>query len=272
MSKKGPKPVADVVAGARSAVDLARDLADRERQLRDLTEQALGFLEELAESRRQNRDRDRLADRSGELERAVADARQRLLRAGGCVVDPPEQGAKKTPLAVAFWGSESFADAAACTAFCTEVPVLWVGPPASVPAKGKAGNLQTVVHRDAHTEAQCWNLAMAATAAEYVLMLGPSTRLLREPPLPEAVPPNAAVLCPRIERNQSFEVGCVESDDLLRLRPRLVTGDRDGTALANQRCDGAARCQHPAQRTRSLPHNQHLARPSPLHARAVEGA
>ena len=227
MTKKGAKPTTDG-AGARSSVDLARDLADRERQLRDLTDQALGFLEDLAETRRLNADRDRLADRIGELERALADARQRLLHAGGCVLGPPEHGAKQAPLAVAFWGSETFADAAACSAFCSEVPVVWVGLPASVPAKATAGNLQTVVHRDAHTEAQCWNLAMAGTAAECVLLLGPGARLLREPSLPEAVPPNAAVLCPRIERNKSFEIGCEESDDVLRLSPRLVTGDSEG--------------------------------------------
>jgi len=227
MTKKGAKPTTDG-AGARSSVDLARDLADRERQLRDLTDQALGFLEDLAETRRLNADRDRLADRIGELERALADARQRLLHAGGCVLGPPEHGAKQAPLAVAFWGSETFADAAACSAFCSEVPVVWVGLPASVPAKATAGNLQTVVHRDAHTEAQCWNLAMAGTAAECVLLLGPGARLLRAPSLPEAVPPNAAVLCPRIERNKSFEIGCEESDDVLRLSPRLVTGDSEG--------------------------------------------
>src|SRR5262245_35852392 len=153
MTKKGAKPTADV-AGARSAVDLARHLADRERQLRDLTEQALGFLEELAESRRLNADRDQLAGRISELERALTDARQRLLHAGGCVVGPPERGTKKALLAVAFWGSEAYADAAACSAFCSEVPVVWVGLPTAVPGKGKAGTLQTVVHRDAHTEAQ----------------------------------------------------------------------------------------------------------------------
>jgi predicted nucleic acid-binding Zn-ribbon protein len=227
MTKKGAKPPTDG-AGSRSAVDLARDLADRERQLRDLTEQALGFLEELAESRRLNADRDQLAGRISELERALTDARQRLLHAGGCVVAPPERGAKKVPLAVAFWGSETYADAVACSALCSDVPVLWVGLPASVPQKGKAGALQTVVHRDAHTEAQCWNLAMAATAAECVLLLGPGARLLRQPSLRGALPPNAALLCPRIERNKSFEIGCEEGDDLLRLRPRLVTADGDG--------------------------------------------
>ena len=201
MTKKGEKPTTDV-AGARSAVDLARDLADRERQLRDLTEQALGFLEELAESRRLNAKREDLVTRIGELERALGDARQRLLHAGGCVVDPPGADAEKVPLAVAFWGSEAFADAAACSAFCSEVPVLWVGLPASVPGKSKPGKLRPVVHRDARSEAQCWNLAMAATAAEYVLLLGPGARLLHEPSPPEAMPSNAVVLCPRIERKK----------------------------------------------------------------------
>ncbi|HEU4419047.1 MAG TPA: hypothetical protein VFT55_08920 [Planctomycetota bacterium] len=224
MTKKGEKPTTDV-AGARSAADLARDLAERERQLRDLTEQALGFLEELAESRRLNANREDLVTRIGELERSLGDARHRLLHAGGCVVDPPGADAEKAPLAVVFWGSETFADASACSAFCSEVPVLWVGLPASVPGKGKAGKLQTVVHRDARSEAQCWNLAMAATAAQYVLLLGPGAALLHEPSPPEAEPSNAAVLCPRIERNKSFEIGCEESDDVLRLRPRLVAGD-----------------------------------------------
>jgi predicted nucleic acid-binding Zn-ribbon protein len=230
MTKKGVKPMTNG-AGDRSAIDLARDLADRERQLRDLTEQALGFLEELAESRRLNAKREELVVRIGDLERALADARQRLLHAGGCVVGAPERGATQVPLAVAFWGNETFTDAAACSAFCSQVPVLWVGPPASVPAKGPAGKLQVVVHRDTFTEAQCWNLAMASTTAECVLLLGPGARLLREPSLSEAVSPNAAVLCPRIERNKAFEIGCEESDDVLRLRPRLVTGDSGTTAV-----------------------------------------
>ncbi|HEX6811369.1 MAG TPA: hypothetical protein VF384_07090 [Planctomycetota bacterium] len=231
MTKKGSKPPTDAVAGARPAVDLVRDLADRERQLRDLTQQALGFLEELAESRRRNEDRDQLAQRIGDLERALADARDRLRHAGGCVAaETPPAAAQRVPLAVVFWGSDAFAEAAESSVLCGDVPVAWVGLPGAVLPDVDAGRLQTIVHRDAHTEAQCWNLAMATTSAECVLLLGPGARLLDPPSFPDAVPPNAAVLCPRIERDESVEVGCEESDDLLRLRARPATGDSDALA------------------------------------------
>ena len=133
MSKKGPKPAADVIAGARSPVDLARDLADRERQLRDLTEQALGFLEELAESRRLNGDRDQLAGRIGDLERALAAVRHRLRHAGGCLdAAVPLPDGSRAALEVVFWGSDTFSDAGAASALGGEVAVFWVGAPSSV--------------------------------------------------------------------------------------------------------------------------------------------
>src|SRR5262245_53903083 len=83
MTKKAANDLDADGADRRPAADLRRDLARRERQLRDLTEQPLTFLEELAESRRRNDDRDLLSVRIGELERVLAETRLRLQHAGG---------------------------------------------------------------------------------------------------------------------------------------------------------------------------------------------
>lgn len=225
MSKKAGNQEGD--GGAADAGPLARlqrELVDRERQLRDLTEQSLGFLEELAEARRLNNDRERLAGRISELERSLTEARVRLQHAGGCVPARAKGGEspQAPPLAVVFWGEGSLAAARECLAVCGDVPVHWVGPPTAVPADMPTDAIRMLVHRDAHTPAQCWNLGVIGSDAEVVLLIGPGGRLATAPSLPATIAANVALLCPRIDRTDAAAVGCVERDALLRIVPRPI--------------------------------------------------
>lgn len=220
-SKKAARRDDEVPPDADGSLRLQRDLADRERQLRDLTEQSLGFLEELAEARRLNADRDRLAERIGELERQLADLRRRLLHAGGSAPTAPQgDGARAPSLAVAFWGEGSLAAAREHHAACGDAAVVWVGPPSAVPADFVHDSIRTVVHRDAATPAQCWNLALAATDADAVLLVAPGLVPAGPPTLPDGLAANCALLAPRVDADDEASIGCVEADALLRLVPR----------------------------------------------------
>lgn len=222
MTKQAANRDDDESAVAQLAARLQRELAERERQLRDLTEQSLGFLEELAEARRLNGDRERLAQRIGELERLLADARGRLQHAGGCATSPTRRGrkgAQAPALEVVFWGEGSLAAAVHGAAACGEVPVSWVGSPTAVPPDAQTGGVRMLVHRDAHTPAQCWNLGMAGTTADAVLFVGPGARVEAAPSLPDAIAPQVVVLCPLAEREGVASIGCAERDSLLHLEP-----------------------------------------------------
>ncbi|MBL9077497.1 MAG: hypothetical protein JNL08_08340 [Planctomycetes bacterium] len=217
MSRKGTGKRNDEPAGGEPS-GLQRDLFERERQLRDLTEQSLGFLEELAEARRQLGDRERLVARIGELERLLADTRQRLAHGGGVA---PDRSAAAAPLAIVFWGEGSLAAATAHRTAGGDLPVCWVGVPADVPADFADAGVTLLVHRDATTPAQCWNLGLAGTSAEAVLFVGPGVRVAAAavPAVPAA---NVALLAPSVARGEATAVGCVEADTLLRLVPRPV--------------------------------------------------
>lgn len=224
---------------APDAARLLRDLADRERQLRDLTEQSLGFLEELAESRRLNAEREQLTARLAELERTLGDARQRLRHAGGTAPNAPAKGGKKRPaIEVVFWGAAG-REAAVAAAASTKLPVTWVGLPDAVPASATAKDVTIVTNRDARTPAQCWNLGMAATAADLVLMVGPGMRLDAVPELPVDVPANTVFLCPRIDRDGVAEVGLEQADSLLRLRARPIATGESATVRVPWPCADA---------------------------------
>ncbi len=215
---------------------LRQALAERERQLRDLTEQSLTFLEELAESRRLNLDRDALAARISQLEHQLAETRGRLRHVGGLAsgAEAVAGGAAPAALAVVHWGRGGLDDAIASLGVAGEVPVVWVGLPDAVPTGELPPNLQIVVHRDAHTPAQCFNLAMVATAADNVLLLGPGHRLAALSGWPLALPANAALLAPRVDGGGGVvELGCEDVDGLLVLRKRVVPADlRDVAAVA----------------------------------------
>jgi hypothetical protein len=224
---------------APDAARLLRDLAARERQLRDLTEQSLGFLEELAESRRLNAEREQLTARLAELERTLGDARQRLRHAGGTAPNAPAKGGKKRPaIEIVFWGAAG-REAAVAAAASTKLPVTWVGLPDAVPASAAAKDVTIVTNREARTPAQCWNLGMAATTADLVLMVGPDMRLDAVPELPADVPANTVFLCPRIDRDGVAEVGLEQADPLLRLRARPIATGESATVLVPWPCADA---------------------------------
>lgn len=208
---------------------LRRDLTDRERQLRDLTEQALSFLEELAESRRLVADRDQLARRIGELEGLLAETRQRLRHAGGRAALAGEPA--RAALAIVCCGGATHADAAATAALCPELPVTWIGAPDAQPADAGPGRLQVLVHRDAHTLAQGVNLGMCGTDAEVVLFLCAGHRLTAPPVLPPLAM-DLAVLAPRFAIGDADAIGCDDSDGLLHLRPRRLPAGAEATGNA----------------------------------------
>ncbi len=208
-------------------------LSEKERQLRELTEQSLGFLEELAETRRRLHDRDALAERIGELERTLAEARRRLRHAGGTALDVAangDAGPAAPALEVVFWGEAAIADATACAQAWPELRVSWVGQSASVPADARAdGPVRWIPHRDAWSPVQCWNVALAATTADVVLLLGAGCRLEEAPALPAvAGEPNTALLAVAIAHQDQNWLGSDEADDLLRLQPRPAPAAETG--------------------------------------------
>lgn len=208
---------------ATSTEQLLRAIAEKERQLTDLTEQSLGFLEELAEAKRQAAGNADLARRLEELERSLADARQRLRHAGGSAPSAAESDAEQTPaLEIVFWGADTATAALASAAAKAGVRVSWVGVPTVVPAQARrAKTMSWITHRDARTPAQCWNLGMASTNADAVLFLGPGMRLDGQVQVPVAATnPNAALLCPRVQRGSEATIGFDEADPLLHLRSR----------------------------------------------------
>jgi hypothetical protein len=208
---------------AMSTEQLLRAIAEKERLLGELTEQSLGFLEELAEAKRQAAGNADLARRLEELERSLADARQRLRHAGGSAPSATADTENPTPaLEIVFWGADTATAALASAAAKAGVRVSWVGVPTVVPAQARrAKSMHWVTHRDARTPAQCWNLGMASTNADTVLFLGPGMRLDGEVHLPVAATnPNAAMLCPRVQRGTETTLGFEEADPLLHLRSR----------------------------------------------------
>lgn len=223
-SKKAARRDDEVPPDADGSLRLQRDLADRERQLRDLTEQSLGFLEELAEARRLNADRERLAVRIGELERQIADLRRQLRHAGGSAPTALRADGVRTPsLAVVFWGEGSLAAAREYQAACDDAVVVWVGPPSALPADFADAALRTIVHRDTGTPAQCWNLALSGTDADAVLLIAPGLVPAGPSTLPDGLAANCALLAPRIDAEAESSIGCVEADAFLRLLPRPLS-------------------------------------------------
>lgn len=222
MTKKEGKRSAAAASDRRSEAGLLRALADRERQLRDLTEQALGFLEELAETRRRVADRDQLAARIGELERLIASTQQRLRHASGFAPAASSAGddAGRPSLEIVCWGAESLAGAEALAASCAGVGVHWVGSPRAARALVPGSPVQAIVHRDARTPAQCWNLGMLATRADLVLFLAPGVEVAGPSAIDSTVATaDVGLLCPPVRRGERWERGCRETDGFFRLQP-----------------------------------------------------
>ena len=212
--KKMPKTeLADTVAS------LLRVVAEKERQLQDLTDQSIGFLEKLGESQRQIGEQTKLLTRLDDLQRALTDARQRLRGASNYApfaADDP--AAPVTPLEIVCFGPDTANSALAYAA--AGIKLTWIGPPQAFTAHQKRKtSLRILTHRDARTPAQCWNLAMASTQGEAVLFIGAGIQLDRALQSPDAATnSNAALLCPTIQCDEERTLGCAETDSLLHLR------------------------------------------------------
>ena len=212
--KKMPKTeLADTVAS------LLRVVAEKERQLQDLTDQSIGFLEKLGESQRQIGEQTKLLTRLDDLQRALTDARQRLRGASSYApfaADDP--AAPVTPLEIVCFGPDTANSALAYAA--AGIKLTWIGPPQAFTAHQKRKtSLRILTHRDARTPAQCWNLAMASTQGEAVLFIGAGIQLDRALQSPDAATnSNAALLCPTIQCDEERTLGCAETDSLLHLR------------------------------------------------------
>lgn len=212
--KKMPKTeLADTVAS------LLRVVAEKERQLQDLTDQSIGFLEKLGESQRQIGEQTKLLTRLDDLQRALTDARQRLRGASSYApfaADDP--AAPVTPLEIVCFGPDTANSALAYAA--AGIKLTWIGPPQTFTAHQKhKTSLRILTHREARTPAQCWNLAMASTQGEAVLFIGAGIQLDRALQSPDAATnSNAALLCPTIQCDEERTLGCAETDSLLHLR------------------------------------------------------
>lgn len=201
-------------------------LAERERQLRELTDQSLGFLEELQEVRDVARERDALQNRLRELEQVLEITRWKLREAGGVFGGGAAQaGADKALLQVVWHGAASTAVALACSREHPELLVSWVGTPAdyeTVPAADRAvAGVEWIVHKDARTPAQCWNLAMVAARADLVMLAGPGVRFVRHDAAAMArvvASASLALACPLVQHGAQELVGCEDPTGLLELR------------------------------------------------------
>lgn len=204
---------------AGTVASLLRVVAEKERQLQDLTDQSIGFLEKLGESQRQIGEQTKLLTRLDDLQRALTDARQRLRGASSYApfaADDPT--APVTPLEIVCFGPDTANSALAYAA--AGIKLTWIGPPQAFTAQQKRNtSLRILTHRDARTPAQCWNLAMASTQGEAVLFIGAGIQLDRAPQSPDAATnSNAALLCPTIQCDEERTLGCAETDSLLHLR------------------------------------------------------
>lgn len=221
MNKKAASRPGDKNATGVEA--LARALAEKERQLQDLTQQSLGFLEELSEARARAANQAELAKRVEELERALAYARQSVRHAGGSApsATPPETPTGSCILEVVCWGAGSATREVLETARHAGVPVTWIGPAASVPPSlRKEAGIRWVAHRDARTPAQCWNLGMASTQASQVLFLGPGASLAKSCSPPQGTDePNVVISCPATLHGNDATQGYVEADERFGTRP-----------------------------------------------------
>lgn len=219
-------PPSTVGAAVDREAQLVAQLAERERQLRELTDQSLGFLEELQQVRDVARERDALQHRLRELEQVLEITRWKLREAGGVFGAGGQQAAGTSArLQVAWHGAGSAAAAVACSKEHPELHVCWVGTPAdfdAVPAadRGVAG-IEWIVHKDARTPAQCWNLAMVAARSEFVLLAGPGVRFVKHDAKAMAQMAAGASLalgCPLVREGATQLVGCEDPTGLLEVR------------------------------------------------------
>ncbi len=223
-SRAGGQP-RSVPAPEREA-RLTAQLAERERQLRELTDQSLGFLEELQRVRDVARERDALQNRLRELEQVLELARLKLREAGGVFGGEAQPtGSNASSLQVVWCGGGAAASAVACRREHPKLKVCWVGTPSEFdavsPTDRSLPGIEWIVHKDARTPAQCWNLAMVAARSEFVLLAGPGQRIVEhDAGGVAALAANASLaLAGPVLRDGSGEtMGCEDPTGLLELR------------------------------------------------------
>ncbi len=201
---------------APTAAELRAALADRERQLRDLTEQSLDLLDRLTEAQRREVEHVAVAEHAERLTRDLEDARRRLRTAGGVVLRDGSDPAATPAVDVVLWGGDEASVRARVDALAPETSITWVGPTLGVPAfAGAADRVRWLAAGDARTPAQCWNLAMAATEAEVVFFLGPAALLSGEPtPASVATDRSVALAQPTCARGDRLQRGRRATPDL----------------------------------------------------------
>ena len=232
-------PSAGGPAAGREA-QLVAQLAERERQLRELTDQSLGFLEELQQVRDVARERDDLQNKLRELEQVLEITRWKLREAGGVfAADGQPAAGTAAGLQVTWSGAGTSAAAVACRREHPGLTVAWVGTPAefdAVPAADRAvKGIEWIVHKDARTPAQCWNLAMVAARSEFVLLAGPGARIARHDAAAMAAGlarASLALACPVVRDGTSAWMGCEDPMGLLEPRALpLASGALPGIEL-----------------------------------------
>lgn len=229
---RGPRssrPKAKARRKAPTAAELQTALAERERQLRDLTEQSLDLLDRLAEAQRHEAELRAVAGRADELARQLDDARRHIRTAGGAVL----RGGTSEParaVEIVLWGGDAasvrarLATLTGADADLDGTSVTWVGPAATMPAwAGDDDRVQWLTGAEVRTPAQCWNVAMAATRADLVLFLGPSARPAGALDLPDlANDASVALAQPICVRGDTTYLGRSDHRNLTDLTPIVV--------------------------------------------------
>ena len=201
-------------------------LAERERQLREVTDQSLGFLEELQRVRDVAREREALQGRVRELEQVLDLTRWKLREAGGVVATAPTagDGVQGSTLQLVWWGPGSAEQAVACRRKAPELLVAWVGTPVEFDAVPRelrtVDGIEWIVHKDARTPAQCWNLAMVAGRADFVLLASAGAELARHDAasfVAACSVPSLAIASPVLTEGGLRTLGCNDPSGLLDL-------------------------------------------------------
>lgn len=157
----------DTPGPARSNAELEALLADRERRLRELTDQTLGLLDQLTEAReRTEGGRQELERRIASLEQQLTSAERRVRRSGRRTLRP-EADAAPGDVEFVCWGSwqaEALAEVAETVA---PAPVRWlVGDAPTQPVENVEAHVAPTP-----TAAHAFNEAVAASEAAWIVLL-----------------------------------------------------------------------------------------------------
>lgn len=171
-------------AEPREAADLRLQLADRDRQLAELTEHSLRILDELAVARQQPASQAALQQRVAALEGALADARARMRTGSRALLAPGVQDAGAATFDVVLWGfgAEPTKQVAGSTAeLAFEATTVLMGRQHRAESFVEAARAGwTVLESSCARPAHYWNEAMAATTRDVVVFLVAGTAMAAE--------------------------------------------------------------------------------------------